>query len=88
MHESDERFLERFLAEIQPVVQPLGQVTEARLVEAPGGRPVRIEVAVVGRLGPIELVLEGDSLLEAAAGFEASIAEANLALAFREVMLT
>jgi hypothetical protein len=49
---------------------------------------VRIEVAVDGRLGPIELVLEGDSLIEAAAGFEARIAEAHLALAFREVVLT
>ena len=39
-----------------------------------------------GRLGPIELVLEGDSLIEAAAGFEARIAEAHLALAFREAV--
>jgi hypothetical protein len=88
MHESDERFLERFLVEIQPVVQPLGQVTGAHVIEAPGGRRVCIQVAVDGRLGRIELVLEGASLLEAAAGFEASIAEANLALAFREVVLT
>jgi len=88
MHESDEQFLERFLVEIQPAVEPLGRVTGGRLTEARGGRGVRIEVAVEGRLGPIELVLEGDSLIEAAAGFEARIAEAHLALAFREVVLT
>ena len=88
MRESDEQFLERFLVEIEPALQPLGRVTGARLVDEAGDRRVRIEVAVDGRLGPIELVLEGDSLLEAAAGFEARIAEASLALAFREVVLT
>ena len=88
MHESDEQFLERFLVEIQPAVEPLGRVTGGRLTQTRGGRGVRIEVAVEGRLGPIELVLEGDSLIEAAAGFEARIAEAHLALAFREVVLT
>ena len=86
MHESDEQFLERFMVEIQPAVQPLGRVTGVRLVEGAGGRRVRIEVGVDGRVGPIELVLEGDSLLEAAAGWEARIAEAHLALAFREVV--
>jgi hypothetical protein len=85
MHESDEQFLERFMAEIQPAVQPLGRVTGVRLVEEAGGRRIRIEVGVDGRVGPIELILEGDSLLEAAAGWEARIAEAHLALAFREV---
>jgi len=85
MRESDERFLERFQAEIEPVVQPLGRITGLRLAEDPGGRSVRIEVGVDSRVGPIELVLEGDSVLEAAAGFEARIAEARLALAFREV---
>ena len=88
MHESDEQFLERFLIEIQPAVEPLGRVTGGRLTEVRGGRGVRIEVAVDGRLGQVELVLEGDSLIEAAAGFEAKIAEAHLALAFREVVLT
>jgi hypothetical protein len=85
MRESDERFLERFRAEIEPVVQPLGRITGLRLVQNAGGRNVRIEVGVDSRIGPIELVLEGDSVLEAAAGFEARIAEARLALAFREV---
>jgi hypothetical protein len=87
MHESDEQFLERFMVEIQPAVQPLGRVTGVRLVEEAGGGRVRIEVGVDGRVGPIELILEGDSLLEAAAGWEARIAEAHLALAFREVAL-
>ena len=54
-------------------------------MENAGGRSVRIEVGVDSRVGPIELVLEGGSVLEAAAGFEARIAEARLALAFREV---
>ena len=85
MRESDEQFLERFQAEIEPVVQPLGRITGLRLVEDAGGRSVRIEVGVDSRVGPIELVLEGESVLEAAAGFEARIAEARLALAFREV---
>jgi len=85
MRESDERFLERFRAEIEPVDQPLGRITGLRLVQNAGGRNVRIEVGVDSRIGPIELVLEGDSVLEAAAGFEARIAEARLALAFREV---
>ena len=48
---------------------------------------MRIEVGVDGRIGPIELVLKGDSVLEAAAGFEARMAEARLALAFREIVL-
>ena len=85
MRESDEQFLELFRAEIEPVVQPLGRITGLRLVEEAGGGTVRIEVGVDSRIGPIELVLEGDSVLEAAAGFEARIAEARLALAFREV---
>jgi len=86
MRESDEQFLERFIAEIEPAVQPLGRVTGARLVEEAGGRHVRIEVGVASRAGPIDLILEGDSLLEAAAGWEGRIAEAHLALAFREVV--
>jgi len=88
MRESDEQFLERFQAEIEPVVQPLGRITGLRFVEEAGGRRVRIEVGVDSPFGPIELVLQGDSVLDAAAGFEARIAEARLALAFREVMLT
>ena len=86
MRESDEQFLERFQAEIQPVVQPLGQITGLRLVEEAGGRGVRIEVGVDSRIGPLELILQGDSVLEAAARFEARLAEARLALAFREVI--
>jgi hypothetical protein len=86
MRESDEQFLERFVVEIQPSIQPLGRITGVRLVEEAGGRHVRVEVGVDGRMGPIELILEGDSLLEAAAGWEARIAEAHLALAFREVV--
>ena len=86
MRESDEQFLERFQAEIQPVVQPLGQITGLRLVEEAGGRGVRIDVGVDSRIGPLELILQGDSVLEAAAGFEARLAEARLALAFREVI--
>jgi len=86
MRESDEQFLERFEAEIEPVVQPLGRITGLRLVEEAGGRRVRIEVGVASRVGPIELVLQGDSVLDAAAGFEARIAEARLAFAFREVV--
>jgi len=86
MRESDEQFLERFQAEIEPVVQPLGRITGLRLVEEAGGRGVRIEVGVDSRIGSFELVLQGDSVLEAAAGFEARIAEARVALAFREVM--
>jgi hypothetical protein len=86
MRESDEQFLERFMDEIQPAVQPLGRVTGVRLVEDAGGRGVRIEVGVDSRVGPIELILEGESLLEAAAGWEAGFAEAHLALAFREVV--
>jgi hypothetical protein len=58
-----------------------------RLIEEAGGRRVRIEVGIDSRIGPIELVLDGDSVLEAAAGFEARIAEARLALAFREVVI-
>jgi len=86
MRESDEQFLERFQAEIEPVVQPMGRITGLRLVEESGGRGVRIEVGIDGRIGPIELVLQGDSVVEAAAGFEARMAEARLALAFREVV--
>jgi len=87
MRESDEQFLERFQAEIEPVVQPVGRITRLRLVEEAGGRSVRIELGVESRIGPIELVLQGDSVLEAAAEFEARFAEARLALAFREVVL-
>jgi hypothetical protein len=86
MRESEEQFLERFVAEIEPAVQPLGRVTGVRLVDEAGGRRVRIEVGVDSRVGPVELILEGDSLLEAAAGWEARIAEAHLALSFREVV--
>jgi hypothetical protein len=86
MRESDEQFLERFQAEIEPAVQALGRITGLRLVEEAGGGTVRIEVGVDSRIGPIELVLQGDSVLEAAAGFEGRIAEARLALAFREVV--
>jgi hypothetical protein len=86
MRESDEQFLERFRAEIEPLVQPLGRITGLRLAEEAGGRSVRIEVGIDSRIGPFEVVLRGDSVLEAAAGFEARIAEARLALAFREVM--
>jgi hypothetical protein len=86
MRESDEQFLERFRVAIEPVVQPLGRITGLRLVEQTGGRSVRIEVGVDSRIGPFELVLQGASVLEAAAGFEARIAEARLALAFREVV--
>lgn len=66
----------------------MGRVVGARLEEDAGGQHVRIVVGLVGRVGPIDLVLEGDSLLEAAAGFEARVAEARLALAFREVVLS
>jgi hypothetical protein len=86
MRESDEQFLERFMVEIRPTVEPLGRVTNVRLVEEAGGRRVRIEVGVDSRVGPIDLILEGDSLLDAAAGWEVRIAEARLALAFREVV--
>jgi hypothetical protein len=86
MRESDEQFLERFQAEIEPVIQPLGQIIELRLVEELDGQGVRIEVGVESRIGPLELVLHGGSVLEAAAGVEARVAEARLALAFREVM--
>jgi hypothetical protein len=86
MRESDEQFLERFQAEIEPVVQPLGRITGLRLEVEPDGRGVRIEVGVDSRVGPIELVLQGDSVLDAAAGFEPRMAEARLALAFREVV--
>jgi hypothetical protein len=86
MRESDEQFLERFMDEIQPAVQPLGQLTGVRLVEETGGRRVRIEVGVDSRVGPMELILEGESLLEAAAGWEVGVAEARLAPAFREVV--
>ena len=86
MRESEEQFLERFVAEIEPAVQRLGRVTGVRLVDEAGGRRVRIEVGVDSRVGPVELILEGDSLLEAAADWEARIAEAHLALAFREVV--
>ena len=85
MRESDEQFPERFQAEIEPVVQPLGRVTGLRLEEEVGGRSVRIEVGVDSGIGPIELVLVKESVLEAVAWFEARIAEARLALAFREV---
>jgi hypothetical protein len=88
MRESDEQFLERFLTEIQPSVDPMGRVTGGRVVEEDDGQRVRIEVTVDGRVGPVELILEGDSLLEAAAGWEARIAEAHLALSFREVIRT
>jgi hypothetical protein len=86
MRESDEQFLERFRIAIEPVVQPLGRITGLRIVEETGGRSVRIEVGVDSGIGPFELVLQGDSVLEAAAGFEARIAEARLALAFRQVV--
>jgi hypothetical protein len=87
MRESDEQFLERFIDEIQPAIEPLGRITGARLAEeTAAGRRIRIEVSVDGRIGPIELILEGESLIEAAAGWEARIAEARLALAFREVV--
>ena len=56
MRESDEQFLERFQAEIEPVVQPLGRITGLRLVEEAGGERA-IEVGVDSRIGPIELVL-------------------------------
>jgi hypothetical protein len=85
MRESDEQFLERFRIAIEPVVQPLGRITGLRIVEETGGRSVRIEVGVDSGIGPFELVLQGDSVLEAA-GFEARIAEARLALAFRQVV--
>jgi hypothetical protein len=87
VRESDEQFLERFRAEIEPVVQPLGRITGLRLVEESDGLGVRIEVGVDSRIGPFELILRGDSVLEAAAEFEARLAEARLALAFREVVL-
>ena len=86
MRESDEQFLERFLVEIEPAVEPLGRVTGGRVVADEDGRHVRIEVTIDGRVGPVELILEGDSLLEAASGWDARIAEAHLALSFREVM--
>jgi hypothetical protein len=88
MRESDEQFLDRFRTEIEPSLDPLGSCAGLRLEEEADGRRVRIVVALVGSAGPLELVLEGDSLLEAAAGWEARIAEARLALAFREVVLT
>ena len=86
MRESDEQFLERFRAEIEPVVRPLGRITVLRLADAADDGTVRIEVGVDSRIGPIELVLQGDTVLEAAAEFEARVAEARLALAFREVV--
>ena len=86
MRESDEQFLERFLVEIEPSVHPMGRVTGGRLIEDADGRHVRIEVSVDSRVGPIELVLEGESVLEAASGWEARVAEAHLALSFREVV--
>lgn len=87
MREADEQFLERFITEIEPTVDPFGTIAGIRLEGDPGGQRVRIVVGLVGRSGPLELVLEGDSLLDAAAGWQARIAEARLALAFREVIL-
>ena len=87
MRESDEQFLERFQAEIEPVVQPLGQHHRAA---AGGGGWWPRRAYRSGRRQPgrpdRSLILQGDSVLEAAAGFEARIAEARLALAFREVV--
>ena len=88
MRESDEQFLARFLDEIEPSLDPIGYLAGLRLEEVAGGRRVRIVVSLVSRTGPLELVLEGESLLAAAAGWDARIAEARLALAFREVILT
>jgi hypothetical protein len=90
MRESDEQFLARFRAEIEPVVASLGSIVDVRLediAEAGGGR-VRIVIGIVGRAGAVELVLDGDSLVDAAAGWPARIGEAGLALAFRELVLT
>ena len=86
MNESDEQFLERFGEEIEPAVRGMGTITALRIEQDAGGAQVRIVIALEGRLGPIELVLAGDSLLEAAAGWPARIGEARLALAFREIV--
>jgi hypothetical protein len=88
MRESDEQFLARFRAEIEPLVSTLGSIVDVRLEDVAVGERVRIVVGVVGRAGPVELVLEGDSLVDAAAGWPARIGEAGLALAFRELVLT
>lgn len=86
MRESDEQFLDRFEAEIEPSIDPMGRLVGVRL-ETEGPVPgVRIVVGIDSRTGPFELVLHGDSLLEAAACWPARIAEARLALAFREVV--
>jgi hypothetical protein len=88
MRESDEQFLARFRAEVEPVVAEIGSIADVRLEEVAGTDRVRIVLAVVGRAGPVELVLEGVSLVDAAAGWPARIGEARLALAFRELVLT
>jgi hypothetical protein len=88
MRESDEQFLERFRTEIEPFVRDVGTISGMRIEVVPSGERVRIVVAVDGRIGPIELVLEGDSLLDAMADWKARISEARLALAFREVVLS
>jgi hypothetical protein len=86
MAESDEQFLARFGEEIEPAVRGMGTVTALRIEQDVNGGQVRIVIALDGRLGPIELVLAGDSLLDAAAGWPARIGEARLALAFREIV--
>jgi len=88
MRESDEQFLERFLAEIEPAIDPLGRIAGIRMDEDPDGARVRIVLAVDGQVGAIDIVFEGDSLLDAAAGWPARVTEARLALAFRELVGT
>jgi hypothetical protein len=87
MRESDEQFLQRVRIEIEPFVRDLGTITAMRIEQEPPRERVRIVVAVDARVGPIELVLEGDSLLDAMVDWKQRVSEARLALAFREVVL-
>ena len=86
MRDADERFLDRLRTEIEPAVATWAVVDGLDLEEVEGHDGVRIVIALRARTGPAHVVVEGDSLIDAAARLPERIVEARLGLAFREVV--
>jgi hypothetical protein len=79
MREADEQFLERLRVEIEPLVGPRADFRRIELADAASDETVRIVLALDSPIGPSELVVEGETLIDAVARLPAEVATARLA---------
>jgi hypothetical protein len=88
MREADEQFLERLRVEIEPLVGPRAELRRIELAGAESDDAVRIVVVLDSPVGISEVVVSGDTLIDAIGKLPAEVATARLTLALREVVQT